>query len=431
MDSTYEIRIINHALKTCGYYPLRAIQRWLVDTHFNKANSTMMNIGALIKFPKEIDLNRLAQAVTDTLKNFDIFRCRLVFHPDTDDFCQRFDGEIEPVTVEKISDEEFEKRKENLRMPYPLINKPLYRMYIFETPTAKYFYLDFYHAIMDGTAVSILFWREIGMRYKGKKITHIPQKYADYILEELRVSPEELAEGNKFWHEMLKGFDSKKHLPPPDVETSQAWKSENFIVPLQNINHKYFSDSSRKENIFFLAVSMFALAKSSGSKNSIMSWIHNGRNTTMELRLMGLMIEQYPISWNFEQDITVGEFLEKLAEKTKAGLKYRRSLKTVYEEGIEDDCATFIFQKNTENLDNMNIGDHVGKIIELPQNEISAAENSLDIDVNLTNSGKYLLVLKYDASRYSETAMEKFAVCFDEIVLQLKNENKFISEILA
>ena len=28
-----------------GFYPLRPIQRWLIDTHFNKAKSTMMNIG--------------------------------------------------------------------------------------------------------------------------------------------------------------------------------------------------------------------------------------------------------------------------------------------------------------------------------------------------------------------------------------------------
>lgn len=43
--------------------------------------------------------------------NYDIFRCRLVFHPVTNDICQRLDGEFLPVIVEKISDEELERRK--------------------------------------------------------------------------------------------------------------------------------------------------------------------------------------------------------------------------------------------------------------------------------------------------------------------------------
>ena len=156
-------------MKTCGYYPLRNMQLWLVDTHFNKAKSVMMNIGAFLKLSPQIDLNRLAQAINETLNSYDIFRCRLVFHPETNDICQRFDGEVIPVVVEKISDEEFDRRKTELLRPYPLINKPLYRIYLFETPTAKYWYADFYHAIMDGTSGGILFFREVDMRYKGKK----------------------------------------------------------------------------------------------------------------------------------------------------------------------------------------------------------------------------------------------------------------------
>ncbi len=430
METSYETRIINTALKYYGYYPLRAVQLWLVDTHFNKVNSTMMNIGALVKFPPEMDLNRLAQAANDLVNSYDIFRCRLVFHPDTDDLCQRFDGEIIPVEIEKISDEEFEQRKENLMKPYALINKPLYRICIFETPTAKYCYVDFYHAIMDGTAAAILFFRELGMRYQGKKITRVPPNYADYILEELRVSPEELAEGNKFWREILEGFDETKHLPPADVENAQAWKSEDITVPLKNITRKYFFNNARKEHVFFLAASMLAIAKISCTKSSIISWIHNGRNSALERRLMGIMIEQFPISWNFEKDITVKEFLDGLEEKMNTGTKYRRSLGMVYSEGLEDDCATFIFQKNTGKLNEMSIGGYVGEVIELPPNEISAAENSLDIEVNLTDEGNYLLFLDYDASRYSALAMEKFAATFDEIVSKLKNEDKLISKIL-
>jgi len=93
------------------FYPLRPIQRWMVDTHFMKAKSTMMNTGALIRLDPAVDMERLAAALNDVLASYDIFRCRLVIHPETGDICQRFDGDITKVVVETLSDEAFEQRK--------------------------------------------------------------------------------------------------------------------------------------------------------------------------------------------------------------------------------------------------------------------------------------------------------------------------------
>ena len=120
-----------------GFYPLRPMQRWLIDTHFNKAKSTMMNIGLLLKMSPELDPKQLEKAINEILDTYDIFKCRLVFHPENGELCQRFDGEVQHVTVEHWSDEEFEMFRKFLQEPYMLINKPLYRIYIFETPSAN------------------------------------------------------------------------------------------------------------------------------------------------------------------------------------------------------------------------------------------------------------------------------------------------------
>lgn len=432
---TYNMRIINYALQTSGFYPLRPIQLWMIDTHFNKAKSTMMNVSVLFKYQNDVDLEKLADAMNKTIENHDIFRCRLVFHEGTSDICQRFDGEIIPVTVEKISDEDFEEQKKILMKPYKLINAPLYRIKLFETPSGKFGYLDFYHAIMDGMSVVMLFIREFEQRYHGKKITHESVKYADYILEELRVSPEELAEGNLYWRNMLDGFDVKKHLPPADLEEKNSWQSDDIYTQIKNISPSYFSNGVRKENVFFLAASMLAIAKSAGEKKSIMSWIHNGRMNAKERRLLGIMIEQFPISWDFSDNhLTVGKFLDGLEDRMNDSTKHRRSLATVYNEGLEDDCATFIFQKSFLSVYSPKSGSNAAnnlyaEIVDLPENKYSAAENSLDIEVSLTDDD-YFLRLDYDASRYSENAMQNFAELMDEIILQIQDEKKFISEIL-
>ena len=412
-------------------YPLRPIQRWFVDTHFKKAKSTMMNNGALLKLDPYISMERMAKAINDTINNHDIFRCRLTFHPETSDICQRFDGEILPVNVENITDAEFERRRQKLKEPYHLIDAPLYRIYLFKTPTAKYLYLDFYHAIMDGTAIIMLFRREIDLRYRRREIKRQPLHYSDYILQEQQISGEQLAEGHKYWREMLSGFNVNEQIPPSDIAGAGAWKQNTIKYKIKNITEEYFRKKIRRETPFFLAASMLALKKATRQPTCIMSWIHNGRKTANEMRLMGLMINQLPIKWEFEKDTTAGNFLDDLEVEMQHELAYSNSLDVVYNENLEDDCVTFIFQKyanDNETESNIQIGGNA-EILYMPPNSVSAIENALDIKVNPEGDGTYTLVLDYDASRYSENFMRQFAASIDEVILNLQNESLMISKI--
>ncbi len=416
------------------YYPLRPMQRWIVDNNFLKARSTMMNIHRLLKLDNSIDLQRLVDAINAILNTYDIFRCRFDFHPETNDICQRFDGEITPVTVEKISDEEFEKIVPTLTSPYKSFKEPFWRARIFETPTAKYLYLDFYHGILDGTATVILFGRELDSRYKGKIIKHVPMQYAEYIEEELKTPPELLEEGHKYFREMLKDLDPKIHLIPFDVDERDTWKKGEVEYNIKNITRAYFTSTKRKEHVFFLAASMLAIAKSAGATSSVMSWLHNGRVTTKEMRLMGVMIEHFPISWDFiKEDCTVEKFLDGLDAKMTKSLEYRKSLDVVYNEGLEDDTITFMFQKKTlgDVSINLKLDGKTTEIIDVPDNEYTAAENYLNIEVCLIDDDTYTIVLEYHLGAYTENAMKNYAKLFDEMVLKLQDEKQMVSKILG
>lgn len=409
------------------YYPLRPMQRWLVDTHFNKAKSTMMNIGGLFKLSASIDMNHLADAINFVLEKNDIFRCRFLFHPETSDLCQIFDGAVEKVFLERLSEKEFNRRMESLREPYYLINHPLYRIYLMETPQSKYLYVDFYHAIMDGVASSYLFVKAIDAAYRGRTKSAAPS-YAEYVEEEAKIPPEELAEGHEYWKKMLAPFDEKKHLPPVKVEGVAAWTQGKLDYYFKNVTEEFFRTTRINENNFFLGASMLTLAKLTGSKESIMSWIHNGRTNMREMRLFGLMLEQYPCTWDFHEDISIEDFLNKLYGQIQIGMKYRKSLDIVYDNGLEDECVSFIFQKRF--YDDFAFNDFNCPLVDLPPNEISAAENALDIEINSEVMGNYTLFLDYDSSLYSEAYMKNFAEMLDKIILAMKNPNTMTSEIL-
>ncbi|MBQ1913676.1 MAG: anti-sigma factor antagonist [Selenomonadaceae bacterium] len=416
-----------------AFYPLRPVQRMMVDTHFQKAESIMMNTGALIRMDDSVDMERLAAALNDLMSAYDIFRTRFVFHPETGDICQRFDGKVDKVYVETLSDEAFEQRKQEIRKPYEIIDHPLYRIYLIKTSTAQYLYADFYHAIVDGTAIVVIFWRELEKRYvSGTKSRRQPPSYAAYILEEAGIPKEELEEGHTYWRNELRGFEERRHLPPRDVEGVAAWTKNEIEIPMQvDMPKHFFKGRDFTENTFFMAASMLALAKTAGVRESVMSWVHNGRAQLSEMRLLGIMLEQFPIRWDFEENISVGQFLQGLEERVNSSMNYRKSLDIVYNEGLEEDCATFILQKGSMGRrGSMKFGNTVATIVEMPENEISAAENTLDIEMNAHDDGTYSLVLNYDASRYSEEAMRHFADTVEKMIHGLMEDGCMTGDLL-
>ena len=436
MNDNYNDRIINDALRMSGYYPLRPMQLWMIDSQFYKLHSTMLNQSILWKLSPEIDLNRLAQAINEILETYDVFRCRLVFHPRTDDICQRFDGEIIPAKIEKLSDEEFEERKKNLMIPYELHNKPLYRINLLETPSAKYIYLDMYHSIMDGTAIILLFMREMNLRYSGKKIKRDPASYADYILEDMKVSTEEFEAGAKHWLDTLDKIDEKNPFDGADLfdetinEENFDWKKGYLAQPIKNVTRDFFVTTKSQEHIFFFAAALLTLAKVSGKKSSIMDYLHIGRYNSFELRLMGAMIEQFPVYCEFEDGMTAEDLTKTIEEKLKISMTYRKSLGVAYN-SEKDICPTFVFQKKIhETMNNMTVGGYRAEKIELPENEYSVTENTLDVEVNQSADGTYWVEYTYGTMLYSDDAIKNIAATFDEIVLKLQDKNVLIADIL-
>lgn len=401
------------------FYPLRPIQRFLIDVHMNKAKSTMMNIGALLKLPSGVDMERLAQAVNETLRAHDIFKCRLEFHPTTSELCQTFDSEPLQIEVKNISDEEFAARIEKLKEPYKIIGNQLYRIYLFQTPTAKYFYTDFYHAIMDGFSCAKLFPRETDLHYRGRYIKNSPKSFARYVLEEAQITDSELSEGKEYWQKILERFDTKKHLPPSDVHDKKFWAKGTFKYTFKNIGEEFFRKTRRNEQIFFLGAAMLTIKNITGANDSIINLIHNGRNTPDEKRMFGQMLEEFPCDWDFTKDISIENFLDELEGKIRTNKKFRKSLDIFYSDGRAEEIANFIFRKDIVS-DHIMIGDNTAQIIDMPENKISAAENILQIAVADSERGTYDLILDYDAGRYSESAMKNFAESMDKIISDMK-----------
>ena len=417
-------------METKKFYPLRPIQRYFIDTHFKKAKSTMMNVGMLLKLSPVVNMKRLAAAVNEVLKAHDIFRCRLTINPDTEDICQTFDGEIVEVQIEKTSDEEFELlRKKRLEEPYKIMNQPLYHIHLFETPTSKYFYVDFYHAVMDSVSIMTIFKRELNFYYLGRYLDE-PESYAQFVAEESITSPDELKEGHNYWRNLLADFDAKKNLPPVDVENVQAWTKGTLDGKFKTISEEFFRKTHLSENRFFLAAFMKTLSKVTDSKKVFATWLDNGRGKDEKNQIMGLMTNIFPCAWNFGEDMTFADFFNIFSGKIRQELEYKKSLDIVYNEGLAADVPSFMFQKNTI-TNHFTIGNTTANVEDMPPNEISAAQNSVDIKIFSGDDGMYSWRLTYDAGRFSADSMKNFVSAMEEILREIQNNDTRLSKILS
>ena len=162
-----------------------------------------------------------------------------------------------------------------------------------------------------------------------------------------------------------------------------------------------------------------------------MSWVHNGRNTKTEMELMGIMLEQFPIRWDFERGLTPEVFLDGLGEKIKNSMKYRKSLDYVYNTGILDNTACFILQKGAiGRRGKLKIGNSYAELINLDDDEVKGAENTIDIELNAHDDGTYSLVINYNAGCYTKSAMLNFAKVYSEMTAALKKEDTDLCGLL-
>lgn len=188
---------------------------------------------------------------------------------------------------------------------------------------------------------------------------------------------------------MLKDFDPEKHMPPGDVKDCPSPQEKIFFYEFKNITAKYF---------------------------------------------MGIMIDQFPISWDFTENMTACDYLKGLEDKINFGMKYRRSLEVVYTENLLDECATFIFQKGNISWHNdiISIGGMKAEMLDLPEagDGDYPAENTLDFEVHAGEMGSYFLELAYVTSKYSEAAIQKLAESIDEMLLCLQDDSMVILSLL-
>ncbi len=418
-------------------YPLLPMQRYLIDTQFKKARSTMENVGSIFRLEETVDLEIFAMAVNSMIDDVDIFHCRFEMGSGDGEMYQHFCGEADHVSIEEMPEDRFEEERKKLRQPFDMMGKQLWKMRIIKAGEKKYYFIDIFHALIDGVGMSFSFFKTLEKRYRNlkkakesgsdfRKVTFEKpeESFSSYVKSKagLKDDRKNLDAEKKYWSDMMAAFDKNKHRWPYDNEGKAEHGQEEIEIPMNNTEKGFFAGKDFSENTFFIAALMLSLARENKVRSSIFSWVYTGRQKLSELRIIGVMLNQIPLRWDFTSDMPAGEFLNALEKKIEEGKEYIGGLDTFYDCEQDEDTLCFILQKGA--LGRRGVIPFAGGYMtleELPESGEAVSESPVDVELNVLDGGGYALVLEYDPYYYTEGSMRRLAASMDEMARRLQD----------
>ena len=221
--------------------------------------------------------------------------------------------------------------------PMDLHKDRLFRMELYKTPEAAYFYADFHHIIADGACIPIML-HDLQAAYDGQEIPVEKFNGADVAREEQKLRESEAFEEAKQW--FAQEFGPAAELESrivPDVSGAKpsAFKvlmvqlSVDSVVMREILERYRYADS-----ILFTTLFGLTLAAWNADHAASFSTIWNGRKSAASKTAFTMCVHTLPAYVNATPDTPVSEVLDHMKAQTM-GLRARHFFSMA-------DCSTYL-----------------------------------------------------------------------------------------
>jgi len=363
---------------------------------------------------------KMKEALTAAIKNHPSLLTRIYFDQDGELRQEYRPDYLIDIAIEKISDEELEAKKHELSRPFKMIDKRLYRIRLYVTPSAGYIFFDVHHTVFDGASFKVLIG-DIVKTYYGTPMEH------DYYYRDLSVQGEIMAsdaylEAKKYFEGLYDGDDFVR-LPKIDHDVR-----ENKLGHLSATLALHEKDMEAVEkrygvsrNAFFSLATLLAIALYNKKPNVQFSWTYNGRDDLQKLAETGLLLKDLPLALRLKKKDAIKALYASMQKQINDGIArscYAYTL--VNAEAVTDDSVCFLYQQDIRDggdLEQLNV-----ETVDVEQNK-AASENALDVQM-LEGKEGLTLILDYSASLYDEKSIERFRDLFLAVTTSLSELGK-------
>ena len=390
-------------------FPLTAEQHYFFDYQKTAPDSTMYNPYPLLACLSDFaDAERLSQSIIKTIQAHPAF-LTVVEEYNGVPIQQYIPNIIDSIPVEKISEAEFLRIKDDLIQPFHLNGEALAQFRIFVTERNKYAFFDAHHIILDGISVAVLF-QDIQKVYDGQEVTR--DSWFSYLQErEAEKSSPHYAESRK-WHENFYGHVDFCGYPHTDFPA--GGQNRQGLLSVNTGIHTEALEILRKYRLthteFFNAVSLIATAEYNHDPRVLITWCYKGRYKKAHHSIVGMMLQDIPVYVNM-QGLSSSDIFAAVREQTKSCLAHRDYPYTSLDEKmLNDDNLCVIYHGRIHDAYSIDIFEGFVEI----ENKKAGSENILDIEIEETDHGLDML-FNYAAHRYKPESIQRFADIFVRI----------------
>lgn len=289
-------------------YPLTHPQNRIWYTENINPDKPLYNIGGPVRIKGNIELKFLEKAINTVISEHSAFQIRLIeqngtiyqsFNMNNPGTLDYIDFSVSPKS-EKLF---FEWIDKNAKIPFQLLNSPLFYFALFKIgPNDMGYFVKLHHIISDGWSITIL-TNEISKNYlnlitENEKQPINTSVYQDFVeLESVYLKSSRAIKDQKYWNDYLSDF-------PPELLTKRAaqtkGKRKSFIfnqLLSRKINH-FAKQNSISINILFIYLTLLYSAKVQYHKDMIIGIPVLNRTSKEEKSIFGMFTSTMPFRYS-------------------------------------------------------------------------------------------------------------------------------------
>ncbi|MCQ2121486.1 MAG: amino acid adenylation domain-containing protein [Fibrobacter sp.] len=385
-------------------YPVSRTQMGIFIESQAHPDTTIYNIPHLLKLGASVDISRLEKALVATVNAHPYLKTRLFQDEEGTVRAKRRDASKVKVDIIKGALPD----PQSLVKPYDLLGDDLYRIAIYQTPSANYLFMDFNHIVSDGESDGI-FFRDLNRAYAGEALEVETYTAFDAALDEEAALKTEAFDKAKAHYESLFAGCEAECQPAFGTEIGEpgAGRIEGaFDVPAEAIR-EFCRRHGVSENALFNSVYAFVLAKYAGRHDAIYATIYNGRNDSRTANSVAMFVKTLPVWCDIKDDRRIDDVVRGMGEQLVASMtndlfSFADVARTY---GVRSDMM-FVYQGDAGDFSRL--GGEACESIPLTLNQSKAL---IDFQVMIKN-GRFEYFCEYDRVNYSEWLIKGFAECF-------------------
>ena len=382
-------------------YPLSQTQLGIYVECMSRQGEVAYNNGMLFRLNPAIDADKLSKACETVVEAHPFIKTRLFVDSQGNPRQLRNDAEAYHQSVETLTQQAFEKLKQELIYPFDLLNDCLFRIRILKTPEALYLFIDFHHIIFDGMSFNIIL-KDLKDAYEQLPVNK--EKFTGYeiALEEETLRKTDAYTLAKKWYQEQFGTLKVSSLPIPEKRESQITYGQECIELA--VDYKQLEDACNRlgvtPNVLTTTVFGYLLGVNTHAQESLFATIYSGRQDLKTQRTVAMLVKTLPVYTKWGRGTTVKELLQTTKQQLMGSMS--NSLFSFAEIKAMNNAINshilFAYQDDLKPSDS-------ALFTNLPLMENATGEN-LAFEI-LRNDSKLILHTEYHSNQYMQAYIQR------------------------